>query len=353
MKHPFVRWVTSALMIVLGISSVAWASDISACTVGVDCEDATSGLTLDLIEAYPEPDVIRLEPLDNQIFDRRYRRVLEAADLYDAPNGNVVERLEAGFNFITVWEEQDGWTRASNGKWLRSEVLSSRVQTSRHSGIFLPDESLPYPVAWVLVNVNPAKTPGGEFTSENELIYRYTLVNIYSAVEVDGWEWYQVGHEEWVKQTQVAIAKPIERPADVETELWVSVDLYEQVLMAYEGDTPVFATLISSGLEQWPTNEGSFEVYIRYPRSVMAGAYGKPDFYYLQEVPWSMYFDNDIALHGAYWHDGFGYRRSHGCVNLSVMDSRWLYEWAAPEFDTTVPNDTGLGVHVYSSGVYR
>ena len=42
-----------------------------------------------------------------------------------------------------------------------------------------------------------------------------------------------------------------------------------------------------------------------------------------------MYFDNSISLHGTYWHDDFGYRRSHGCVNLSVSDARWLYEWTA------------------------
>ena len=41
------------------------------------------------------------------------------------------------------------------------------------------------------------------------------------------------------------------------------------------------------------------------------------DFYYLEDVPWTMYFDEARALHGAYWHNGFGYPHSHGCVNLS------------------------------------
>jgi hypothetical protein len=353
MIRRIVWWVVGAWVVFIGVTGGVFADDAPSCIVGDDCEEATLGVSSADIAAYPTPDVMRLAPQDNVIFDRRYRRVMQAVDLYDAPNGAIVDRLEAGFNFVTTGEEQDGWTRTSSGKWLRSEFLGTNVQTSRYSGVFLPFAPLPYPMAWVLVNVNPALTPGGEFTSQNPLLQRYTTVNIFSAIEVDGWEWYQVGDGQWVKQTQVAIVKPIERPADVTTQRWVSVDLYEQVLIAYEDETPVFATLISSGLEQWPTNEGSFEVYVRYGRSVMAGAYGKPDFYYLQEVPWSMYFDNDIALHGAYWHDGFGYRRSHGCVNLSIMDSRWLYEWASPEFDTTIPNDTGLGVHVYSSGVYR
>jgi lipoprotein-anchoring transpeptidase ErfK/SrfK len=146
---------------------------------------------------------------------------------------------------------------------------------------------------------------------------------------------------------------PVARPADVDTERWVSVDLYEQVAIAYEGDEPVFATLVSSGMEDWPTNEGLFHVYFRNPRAPMSGANAQPDFYDLEEVPWTMYFDDDIALHGAYWHDGFGYRRSHGCVNLSIADAHWLYAWAAPEFDTSMPDDVGIAVYVYSSGTYR
>jgi hypothetical protein len=134
---------------------------------------------------------------------------------------------------------------------------------------------------------------------------------------------------------------------------WVSVDLYEQVAIAYEGGTPVFATLVASGLADWPTNEGLFHVYVRYPRTLMHGAEGNPDFYYLQEVPWTMYFDGDIGLHGTYWHDGFGYRHSHGCVNLSITDALWLYNWASSEFDFTVRGDTGPAVYVYSSGTYR
>ena len=52
------------------------------------------------------------------------------------------------------------------------------------------------------------------------------------------------------------------------------------------------------------------------------------DFYYLDNVPWTMYFDKARALHGAYWRTRFGYPQSHGCVNLSVGDAHWLYNWA-------------------------
>jgi lipoprotein-anchoring transpeptidase ErfK/SrfK len=44
-----------------------------------------------------------------------------------------------------------------------------------------------------------------------------------------------------------------------------------------------------------------------------------------------MYYDHNFALHTAYWHDGFGTRRSHGCVNLAPRDAHWLYGDKLPQ----------------------
>ena len=46
------------------------------------------------------------------------------------------------------------------------------------------------------------------------------------------------------------------------------------------------------------------------------------------DVPNVMYFTGDFAIHGAYWHNDFGQPASHGCVNVSVTDSQWLYNFA-------------------------
>jgi lipoprotein-anchoring transpeptidase ErfK/SrfK len=66
------------------------------------------------------------------------------------------------------------------------------------------------------------------------------------------------------------------------------------------------------------------------PLETMQGSFeaDRSDFYYLQDVPWTMYFDQARALHATYWHTLFGYRQSHGCVNLSPGDANWLYQWA-------------------------
>ena len=51
--------------------------------------------------------------------------------------------------------------------------------------------------------------------------------------------------------------------------------------------------------------------------------------YYLENVPYVMYFFEDYALHGAYWHNNFGYQMSHGCVNIAPSDAGWIYNWSA------------------------
>jgi lipoprotein-anchoring transpeptidase ErfK/SrfK len=54
-------------------------------------------------------------------------------------------------------------------------------------------------------------------------------------------------------------------------------------------------------------------------------------------VPWALYFNQAVSFHAAYWHNDFGYHHSHGCVNLSPLDARWLWEWA--------PDDLWVWVH--------
>jgi hypothetical protein len=314
--------------------------------------EESAGLSAEEIASYPQPAVTQLLPNEELLYDRVYKRYNAAAQLFDAPGGQPVATLDAGFNFATVHAIEGDWAMVNDSQWVSTSLLQD-AQPSRYAGVMLDGEPLPYPFAWVLVHTRASQQPGVEPLETDPLYLRYQLVNLYSSVQVGDWRWYQVGVDQWIVQTQVAKFLPVERPADVDTERWVSVDLYEQVAIAYEGETPVFATLVSSGLAAWPTNEGLFNVYIRYPRTIMSGAEGQEDFYFLEEVPWTMYFDGDIALHGAYWHDGFGYRRSHGCVNLSITDAAWLYNWSSPEFDFTVDEDLGPAVYVYSSGSYR
>jgi hypothetical protein len=314
----------------------------------------TVGIPSEQIEAYPIPDVVSLEPDPDLLYDRIYRRVTGDLVFHDAPGGSVITNFGLGFNYVTLLRPQENeWAQVSSAEWIPSSNLSEDVLLSRYAGALLPDNPLPYTMAWTLKHLRAAEVPGGDPSENNPFLYRYTRVNLYTSVTIDGRDWYQIGTNQWVHQYDVARMLPVERPDEINTEKWVSVDLYEQVLIAYEGDRPVFSTLISSGLSEWPTNRGLFNVYLRRERTTMSGAYGMPDFYYLQEVPWTMFFDGDIALHGTYWHDGFGYRQSHGCVNMSITDSHWLFQWSADIKDYTIEDSPDLSVYVYSSGEYE
>lgn len=322
-----------------------------ACADLPDCKGAL-GLPDSVLAAYPEPNVNPLPIEDSLIYDRIYRKIHGPVNIHDVPGGNVVNSLGAGFTYITVNSTQGDWTQIDTNQWVPSSTLTDDVLISRYGGVRLPEEGLPYPMAWTMKHLRPASIPGGEEDPNNPFLYRYTRVNLYTYAEVDGKRWYQIGKGQWIHQFNVAKITPIPKPEGIDTHKWVAVDLYEQTLIAYEDDVPIFATLISSGLKEWPTNEGLFHIYLRFPRTTMSGAAQQDDFYSLQEVPWTMYFDGDIALHGTYWHDGFGYRHSHGCVNMSITDAKWVYDWTADETDYTIPNDPGAAVYVYSSGEY-
>ncbi len=137
------------------------------------------------------------------------------------------------------------------------------------------------------------------------------------------------GHKVIAPRIDIAsgIIKPSVLGADVPSaEKHIYVDLESQTLYAFQGNTKIMQTLISSG--RWnKTPVGNFHVWKKLRSTRMAGGAGD-DAYDLPNVPYVMYFYNDFGLHGAYWHDNFGHTMSHGCVNLRQVDAGALYNWA-------------------------
>lgn len=112
------------------------------------------------------------------------------------------------------------------------------------------------------------------------------------------------------------------------TEKLITVDLYKQTLFVWEGGRMINKTRVSTGLPATPTVRGSFRTYYKIPSQTMRGgsrAYGR---YLYKKVPNVMYFYQGYAIHGAYWHNSFGWPASHGCVNVPLTFAQWLYAWA-------------------------
>jgi lipoprotein-anchoring transpeptidase ErfK/SrfK len=105
---------------------------------------------------------------------------------------------------------------------------------------------------------------------------------------------------------------------------WIDVNLSEQRVYAYEGDVIVNSFLVSTGLPDTPTVTGEYQIYVKVPVQDMSG----PG-YYLPDVPWVMYFYDEYGFHGTYWHNNFGRPMSRGCVNMTIEDAKWLFDWAS------------------------
>ncbi|MEA3335055.1 MAG: L,D-transpeptidase family protein [Chloroflexota bacterium] len=260
------------------------------------------------------------------------------------------------------WVSIDGVVESGEWLWYRIDdgayVLASDVlqpAPSDFQGVALDATPLTMMGFTITDNLNVRVRPSAVADSPPlRTLPRYSTINILGIEEEPDGIWYRIGPQEFVHGDFVRVAYPVSRPHGVASdERWIAVDLAEQTLSAYQGDRLVYVTMVSSGLPDWPTQEGLFRIWVKFGAGKMeGGSVEGGDYYYLQDVPWIMYFSREIGLHAAYWHDRFGTPRSHGCVNLSPRDALWLFNWATPH----LPDATNLiayhGSHNPGSWVY-
>jgi lipoprotein-anchoring transpeptidase ErfK/SrfK len=132
----------------------------------------------------------------------------------------------------------------------------------------------------------------------------------------------------------VSVTAPSRLPGFArENAKWIEVSISKQTLVAYDGERPVFATLVSTGNlgddAERATPLGMFRIHTKHVTATMSSD-ESGDEYDHRDVPYVQYFRDGYALHAAYWHDAFGRPKSHGCINLSPVDARWLFHWTDP-----------------------
>lgn len=192
-----------------------------------------------------------------------------------------------------------------------------------------PPNSFAWALPFYTGSIPVYRAPGYRSPLTDRILYPYVdIVQVYDTQKANGVDWNMVGPDQWVEGRILAAVTPNPAPPDgVTTGRWIEVDLAEQTLAVYENNQLIFATVIASGLEPFWTRPGLFQIYLKKETETMRNN-DPTDYYYLDNVPWTMYFDKARALHGAYWRTRFGYPQSHGCINLSVGDAHWLYNWA-------------------------
>lgn len=111
---------------------------------------------------------------------------------------------------------------------------------------------------------------------------------------------------------------------------YIDINLTEQKLTAYQNGSIDNEFLISSGVARYPTPQGDFAVTAKIPVKDYEWSYGEehPDNYDIKDVPNNLRFLPTYYLHNAYWHNNFGHPMSHGCVNINLENSAWIYNWA-------------------------
>jgi hypothetical protein len=258
------------------------------------------------------------------------------ASLADVREGTV-DRHVPGTTFVAVRENSAKVAGVTYHKtdqgWIPAKALIWKTP-SEFVGIDLRASAPAFPFAWVLPakrsELVPARAEPGRRAPVVRELGRRELVPVH---EQDG-SHTRIGDGEWVESVRLRIARTALPPDGLEPgERWIDIDLDQQVLIAYEGDVPVYATLVSSGRKKWRTPPGVYRIRSKTERTRMRSPDGFGVSWNVAEVPWSMSFRKHFALHGAYWHDGFGVARSHGCINLAIADAELLYAWTHPAID--------------------
>jgi hypothetical protein len=246
------------------------------------------------------------------------------------------QRLQQGF-YVSLDAEVDDdgrhFLRTIRGAFVPADAMTPAEPPSMR-GVVLEGGWQP-PVGFVYRRGASAlrRDPSsGVLRERGEAEYHRPMRLTDERIERHGGGTYRVARDGTIiRETAMRIIDPIARPAQIpETDRWIHVDLSEQTLVAYEGDRAVFATLVSSGREGFGTPVGTYRIQSKHVSTTMDDPDSPTEAYSIEDVPWTMYFEGSYALHAAFWHDGFGRVRSHGCVNLAPADARWLFEWTTP-----------------------
>jgi len=325
----------------------------------------------------PSAEVLPIVP-PNELTPWPYGFVYQDAVEYDRGGGemNEVRELRPGFGVgIAGVRTFDGvkYIETAEGNYIEAaSVKWGRV--SDFAGVALGPGAA-WPVGWV---VSPytwvVDQPEAKTKVRIEKLPRFTNFIVQGFYPENGKPLFlKIGEARWIPAADARwTTTPAEMPKDPKPgDKWIDVDTRQQVIAAYEGDKPVYVTLITSGRygKESETPAGQYNIWVKVAAIAMdntdeqqemsltapdagTGVPAEPHLYSLHDVPWTMFFLENFAIHGAYWHNRFGFRRSHGCVNLSPKDSRWFYRWAKPDVPPgwwavqSTPNDPGTIVKV-------
>lgn len=247
----------------------------------------------------------------------------------------VKEYLNAGY-YVTLASEhvhaKRYFLKTNRGVYARKYQLGKKEGSDFEGQILASEADLPKYFIVRELEFMRREGDSGLLTATGETPPRRSLHPFERKLRIGDYDYYEDAEGKLMRSYAVGAAVKIKRPPGVEPEEhWIHVDLSEQTLVAYMGDRPVFATIVSTGKEPGMTPVGVHRIQSKFIVTSMRDQPIEEEAYSIEDVPWTQYFSNSVALHGSFWHGGFGLVRSHGCVNLSPGDARWLFGFTEPK----------------------
>ncbi len=279
------------------------------------------------------------------------------ASLNDAINGGAVLQTipDGASRYVTMIDSAVSggrtFVRTMSGGWVEATPFYSWPKWQGLEFYATPQNDF----GWT-INPTPSYTqPSFAAPTTGKQYEKYVEFQVYQVVEAEGYEWYEAGPGEWIPslKSRRLVVDPTP-PEGVDNKRWISIDLYNQTLAAYEDGRLVFAALVATGSGELYSDPGLYYIYEKRELELMQGSYtsDRSDFYSLEGVPWTMYYNHAQAIHGIYWPASLGFTQSHGCVNMFPGDAHWLFNWAKlgdwvyvhdSSGETPIPTPTPVG----------
>jgi hypothetical protein len=291
------------------------------------------------VEAVPTPAPTEMVPTTD--VPPEEEEVVTLNSLAGDPHSALIRRMMSGFMVSLDRPFRTGgrryWRTISNG-FIPYQVIGGVGGPDFQGGALEATATLPIAFAASRHGVAAyTRTPDGRMR-RGGMLERGAQLSIASEETIGTTVYYVAADGRAVRREDVRRIEVLARPSQIgPNDKWIDVNLSGQYIVAYEGDRPVYATLISSGKPQRPDPEtnfltptGLFRIRAKHIATAMDGDVASDGPYSIEDVPWVMFFQNSYALHGAFWHDAFGYPHSHGCVNLAPRDAHWIFDWSDP-----------------------
>jgi lipoprotein-anchoring transpeptidase ErfK/SrfK len=289
-------------------------------------------------------------------------------EVFESPdeNSNIIKQLwkdmvepisKVTYNNDTnshnkVWYQlKDGYAHSGSIQPVNT-ILNDPVEEIRPGGQ-LAEVTVPYTdTHWAIGRDQPIAY---------RMYYQTTHWVVQTQIDNNGDYWYTLIEDKWDLRyfarashfRLIPDKELIQLSPDVPNPLKrLVVYLDKQILIAYENQTPVFMTRVSTGGKfrdgNFSTQPGNYLTYHKRPSRHMAAGNLAAGGYDLPGVPWISYFtESGVSFHGTYWHNNYGRTRSHGCINLSPQAAKWVYRWTSP----IVPSDAQMVYKNYGTSL--